>query len=634
MTHLSNRNRLIFLSMVSPLLTSLHAAEILPSETDSVRTELGEAIVTGTQVATDVRHLPWTVSTIARGQLTQDHRPNLLPTLSEQVPGLMITGRGMMGYGVSSGGAGGMMLRGLSSGSGQVMVLIDGHPQYNGIYGHSIADAYQTLMTDRVEVLRGPASMLYGSNAMGGVVNIVTRKMHQDGMQTQATLGAGSYGTLQAEASNQVRKGRFTSTVAAQYGRSDNQRPHMGFYQYGGYVNLGYHLSSHWDISAQTNILHFASSWPGTLQQPMLEADQWITRGAASLNIENHYARTSGQFSVFDNWGRHKINDGYAVNGGSPQNRLFRSRDALAGFNWNQTTRLWKASALTLGLDYQHIYGRAYYTDRQTGDVLETPNKQSGHVHNNEWGSYADLRQDLWQWLTIQAGIRYDHHSVSGNEWVPQVGMVVRPMQTAEVKLNVSKGFRNPTMRELYLYPPSNEELQPERMMNYELSWAHRLWDNRLNYGINVFYVHADNIIQTVNRKNINTGELDNAGIEAELGLHINEHWRFQTNHSWLHMKHAIVSAPTYKGYVGGEYQSEHWGIHMGLTQVCGLYTAIGENETKEHFTLLNATIDYRVNRHLTLWLKGDNLLGQHYQLVYGNPMPKATFMAGVSLSL
>lgn len=104
MTHLSNRNRLIFLSMVSPLLTSLHAAEILPSETDSVRTELGEAIVTGTQVATDVRHLPWTVSTIARGQLTQDHRPNLLPTLSEQVPGLMITGRGMMGYGVSSGG--------------------------------------------------------------------------------------------------------------------------------------------------------------------------------------------------------------------------------------------------------------------------------------------------------------------------------------------------------------------------------------------------------------------------------------------------------------------------------------------------------------------------------------------------
>ena len=59
------------------------------------------------------------------------------------------------------------MLRGISSGTGEIMVLIDGHPQYNGIFGHPISDSYQTLMAERVEVLRGPASLLYGSNAMG-----------------------------------------------------------------------------------------------------------------------------------------------------------------------------------------------------------------------------------------------------------------------------------------------------------------------------------------------------------------------------------------------------------------------------------------------------------------------------------
>ena len=628
------KRNLIFAMMVSPMACGSLIADPSETTTDSVRTQLGEAIVTGTQVATDARHLPWTVSVVERQTLTADYRPNILPTLAEQVPGLMVTGRGVMGYGVSGGGSGGMMLRGLSSGSGQVMVLIDGHPQYNGIYGHSIADAYQSLMADRVEVVRGPASMLYGSNAMGGVVNIVTRKMHQDGVLTQATLGAGSYGTVQAEASNQVRKGRFSSTIAGQYGRSDNHRPNMGIYQYGGYVSLGYELSNHWDLSAQTNVMHFASSWPGTIQQPMLEADQWITRGAASLSIANHYERTSGQLSIFDNWGRHKINDGYAADGGSPQTRLFRSRDALAGFNWTQTADLWRASKLTLGVDYQHIYGRAFYTDRETGAVLETSNKQSAHIHNNEWGSYANLRQDLWQWLTINAGIRYDHHSVSGGEWVPQVGIVARPTQTGELKLMVSKGFRNPTTRELYLYPPSNENLQPERMMNYEVAWRQRALDNRLNYGVNIFYIHADNIIQTVNRQNINTGELHNAGIEADLSVAFNDHWNFTTNHSYLHMKQAVVAAPSYKGYAGVNFQNGAWGIHAGLTQVVGLYTAVGDGETKENFTLLNATVDYRINSHLSLWIKGDNLLGQHYQLVYGNPMPKATFMGGVNIRI
>ena len=133
-------------------------------------------------------------------------QPSLLPTLTEQVPGLFTTARGIMGYGVSDGAAGGISLRGLSGGSGRLMVLIDGHPQYMGLMGHPIADAYQSLMAERVEVLRGPASVLYGSNAMGGVVNIVTRGMREDGVKTYADIGYGSYNTLQTEATNRIAR--------------------------------------------------------------------------------------------------------------------------------------------------------------------------------------------------------------------------------------------------------------------------------------------------------------------------------------------------------------------------------------------------------------------------------------------
>ena len=177
-----NRN----VTLVAGLLAAtMWVADLHAGPTDSIYGgNLNEIVVTGTRGSVDARHLPMTVTTLSRGMLTKENRLSVLPTLVEQVPGLMITSRGMMGYGVSTGAAGGMMMRGLSSGTGQVMVLIDGHPQYQGIFGHSIADSYQTMTVERVEVVRSPASLLYGSNAMGGVINLITRKNYVDGVST------------------------------------------------------------------------------------------------------------------------------------------------------------------------------------------------------------------------------------------------------------------------------------------------------------------------------------------------------------------------------------------------------------------------------------------------------------------
>ena len=197
---------------------------------------LSEVVVTGTRNKTDIRHLPMTVSVVDRPVIEYSNVPSLLPVLTEQVPGFFTTSRGIMGYGVSDGAAGTISIRGLSGGSGQVMVLIDGHPQYMGMFGHPISDAYQSLMAERVEVLRGPASVLYGSNAMGGVVNIVTRKMDRDGVRTNINAGYGSWNTVQTELTNRVRYKGFSSIISASYNRTDGHRTDMGFEQYGGYA--------------------------------------------------------------------------------------------------------------------------------------------------------------------------------------------------------------------------------------------------------------------------------------------------------------------------------------------------------------------------------------------------------------
>ena len=102
------------------------------------------------------------------------------------------------------------------------------------------------MMTERVEVLRGPASVLYGSNAMGGVINIVTRQMKEEGSKTDIQAAYGSYNTLQTEVTNRLKRGRFSSIVTGSYNRSDGHRPDMDFEQYGGYAKLGYDFNDRW----------------------------------------------------------------------------------------------------------------------------------------------------------------------------------------------------------------------------------------------------------------------------------------------------------------------------------------------------------------------------------------------------
>lgn len=278
-------------------------AHQLPQDSLSIRQArpIKEIVVTGTRNETDVRHLSQTVSVVSRTQIEQSLQPSLLPLLSEQVPGLFVTARGTMGYGVSNGAAGSISLRGLSGGSGQLMVLIDGHPQYAGIFGHPISDAYQSFLAERVEVLRGPASVLYGSNAMGGVVNIVTRQMRQDGIQTDVHAGYGSYNTTETELTNRIRKGRFSSIISGSYNRTDGHRADMEFEQYGGYAKLGYEVTRNWNLRADINLTHFNASYPGPVHAPLLDGDQRITRGMTSLAIENHYGKTSGAVSYFYN---------------------------------------------------------------------------------------------------------------------------------------------------------------------------------------------------------------------------------------------------------------------------------------------------------------------------------------------
>lgn len=598
---------------------------------------INEVVVTGTRSETDVRHLPMTVSVVGRPQLEASQQTSVLPVLNSQVPGFFSTSRGVMGYGVATGASGQMSLRGIG-GPAQaglpttgLLVLIDGHPQYMGLMGHPIADAYQTMMAERVEVLRGPASVLYGSNAMGGVINIVTRKMQEDGIRTNINIGAGSYGSIQTEATNRIRKGRFSSTVTASYNRTDGHRADMAFEQYGGYAKLGYDFTDNWKVWGDVNVTRFNATNPGSVMKPYIDNDQRITRGMTSFALENYYEKTSGALSFFYNWGDHWINDGYQP-GGEPLQYRFNSNDQMLGVSWYQSVQLFQGNKLTVGADYFHFGGEAW------NQFFDGHRETSANKSLNEVAGYVDFRQDIAAWLTLDAGARVDYHSQTGTEFIPQVGLAFHLPENAEIKAMASKGFRNPTIREMYMFPPQNPDLKPEKLWNYELSFSQRLMDNRLSYGLNVFYINGENLIIRLPNPNgsgmlnQNSGEIENWGAEANVGYQFNPVWSVMANYSWLHMENPVLASPEHKLYGGVNFRKGRWSASTGIQYVKGLYTDL-DAATKENFVLWDMQGSFKATNYLSFYVRGENLLAQRYEINAGYPMPKATFMGGVNIN-
>lgn len=598
---------------------------------------INEVVVTGTRSETDVRHLPMTVSVVGRPQLEASQQTSVLPVLNSQVPGFFSTSRGVMGYGVATGASGQMSLRGIG-GPAQaglpttgLLVLIDGHPQYMGLMGHPIADAYQTMMAERVEVLRGPASVLYGSNAMGGVINIVTRKMQEDGIRTNINIGAGSYGSIQTEATNRIRKGRFSSTVTASYNRTDGHRADMAFEQYGGYAKLGYDFTDNWKVWGDVNVTRFNATNPGSVMKPYIDNDQRITRGMTSFALENYYEKTSGALSFFYNWGDHWINDGYQP-GGEPLQYRFNSNDQMLGVSWYQSVQLFQGNRLTVGADYFHFGGEAW------NQFFDGHRETSANKSLNEVAGYVDFRQDIAAWLTLDAGARVDYHSQTGTEFIPQVGLAFHLPENAEIKAMASKGFRNPTIREMYMFPPQNPDLKPEKLWNYELSFSQRLMDNRLSYGLNVFYINGENLIIRLPNPNgsgmlnQNSGEIENWGAEANVGYQFNPVWSVMANYSWLHMENPVLASPEHKLYGGVNFRKGRWSASTGIQYVKGLYTDL-DAATKENFVLWDMQGSFKATNYLSFYVRGENLLAQRYEINAGYPMPKATFMGGVNIN-
>ncbi len=580
---------------------------------------LKEVIVTGTTTKINRNNTPLAVSVLDRKQIAEGNESAILPMLSGRVPGLYVTERGVTGFGVSTGSAGQITIRGIGGNpTTGVLMLIDGHPQFMGLMGHPLPDSYVASDVEKVEVIRGPASILYGSNAMGGVINIITRKEVSEGLSGNARLSYGSYNTQKQAASIGLKKNKFSSFVSVNHDKTDGHRSNSDFEIVNGYLKLGYDFNEHIKVDADFSLAKFNAKDPGPDTLHALPGNRIdITRGYWAVSVSNEYDQFSGAIKFYNNFGEHTISDG------------FHSTDKNNGINLYQTLRLFEGNNLSFGADLARYGGKAENTKAMNGQGITFADTTV-----REAGIYGFTQQTLFQDLTLNGGIRLQNHSKYGSEWVPSAGFAWQLTPLSIWRANFSKGFRSPTIRELYMFN-HNPNLQPERIYSYETGVARNFFQNKLKIELTGYLVKGDNLIVTgAMGKLYNTGKINNKGLELALNAKPVRDVELLLSYSYINMERPLFATPKNNLFLSGTYRWEKFRFNCSFQQVSDLNNDATGQINLVSYSLLNAKAAWSVNRHLELTLSGENLLGQKYEPNRYYPMPLTTIFAGINLYL
>lgn len=621
----------------------------LRAQTDTMRHyPIDDVVITATRTDVNRNNIPLSISVIERDAIEESSESALLPVLSQRVPGLFVTQKGVTGFGISEGSAGTVNIRGVGQGN-KVLMLFDGQPQWAGIFGHHLPDSYVASDIERVEVVRGPASLIYGSNAMGGVVNILTRQETREGISLQGRIMYGSFNTQKYMLNNGIRKGRWTTFVSVNHDRTDGHRENSDFKITNGFAKVGYKISDHFDAVANVSLAGFDGTNPGATFNPIYDYTYDVLRGTASAAVENRFGNISGAVRFFYNFGLHEINDGYyGPNSSStpktPRDYLFHSRDHNYGIMAYESFSLFKRNQFTAGIDYKNWGGKAwndYFDEREDATLIDRD------IH--EVAGYLVMQQGIGAKVNLSAGVRLEHNSAFGQVWVPQAGVTYSPLGGTHLKASVSKGFRSPNIRELYMFgKPSNANLHPEDMLNYEVSVAQRFLQGRLSAELTAFFIDGKNMIQLVeqpdgSRKNMNSGAFINKGIELQADYRILDNLVFTGNYSYLHTSKPLIASPKNQLFLSVTYRPGRFSINVNMQHIGGLYLVVpnaaqGIAALKENYTLLNARISYHFGEPggsgVDLFVKGENLTDRGYSINHGFPMPGIVIMGGVNVPI
>ena len=553
------------------------------------------------------------IATGSAAQIDRTSARTVLDAVEDLSPSVYVTRRGVMGYGIAENGTGAVNIRGVGgSPNTDVLIVLAGRPDFQGQMGHPLPDFYDLSDVGSISVIEGPASVLYGTNAMGGAVEINPR---QPGAKPEfrVTSSLGSYMTGQNRLWTGFQKGRGVYSFAAGLNYTNGDRPNSAFHSQDGSVGISYTLSETWKVSLDGDYGHFLVHDPGPVEAPLADSAASVGRGGFSLDLANSTSLLNGYTRFYSTWGHNSITDG------------FGSVDRITGGRVFETLTLHHSAAIDFGTDIVNYGGTAGTASGFSWGQHEITDA-AGFVRGH-WNPTAPL--------VLNAGVRYQTNSQFGDLAVPEVGAVWNFSERVSVSGSISEGFRNPTIRELYLFPAPNPTLQPENLWNYQATLQIRPARN-LTAWTTLYYANLTNQIVTLgnypNLELLNIGRAINKGIEMNLRWSVWRRVSTSAGYAFLTSTNLAPLVPQNKATLAVDWDLKRAFLHLGVQAIGRRYTDPSHTSQLGGYTLASAKLNVPVRRSFDLFAMVDNILNHSYEVLPGYPMPGVNAAGGVSI--
>ena len=615
-----------------------------------VETTLDEISVAATGVPTPTAQVGSSVTVLTERTLEQQQR-RTVPDALQQVPGLNV---------VQTGGPGGqtsVFIRGANS--NHTKVLIDGIDATDPSNGNGSFDFGQLLTDDlaRIEVLRGPQSGLYGSDAIGGVVSFTTKR-GEGPARASLRLEGGSFGTFNQSGRISGSENGFDYSVSVSHFRAAATpvtppdlvpfgRPiHPNFYDNETVsAKFGYQFTDTFRINSVTRFIN---------SRLLLTGDDFSTFPAApaafrsEAAVQQVFTRNEAEWTPFA--GFHNI---LAINYSNLFNRQQGPLDPLA--TPDATTGLGERTRFEYRGDYLLSPGNIVLFGAQRDEeslFTSSPGSvpDSLRARNGSTAGYGEVQLTPFDRAFLVANLRHDENDQFGPATTFRVApSYILPFTDTRLKGSVGTGFKAPTLSQLYQSFPAfnffaNPNLRPEESLGYDAGFEQPLGD-RVLVGATYYRNDFTNLINTNASftSNENVGKAVSYGAEAFVSVRFSETLSGRVDYTNTVTKNEITNQellrrPRHKGSA-----TAFWNPLPGLTfsgTVIVLGSFVDGNRDfsvprlkNPGFTLVNLAVNYDVSETVSVFGRIDNLFDRRYENPTGFLGPGLAVYGGVRMT-
>jgi outer membrane cobalamin receptor len=559
--------------------------------------------------------------------------------LLSDVPGIYYSRASIMAAGEGSFAPSVLNIRGFgNSPNANVLTVVDGRPQSMSMWMHPMLDSLTLDSLESVEIIKGPSGVLYGDQATGGVINITTKKLDNDGSSYTFGVMGGTHYT-QDEFFNALYKGDEVDTaITGGYNSTAGDRPNSDSYTEDGHGHAGYKFDD--DFSAEINGDYsyirafnpgpdYAIYWPReaeAVQSIHRDGDFRLNYKFSDYNGSTMFYTDSGNNRFLGNAFPSTVTPdafNFAIPGEYDQ---FENHGIRVANEWI----VFPGNSTKAGFDYQ--YTGTYYENYP----YVTSTAKSVGTSEDKYEPYVLLSQAVGI-FGISGGLRYSFSSKWGDTAVPQAGFKFSPFDQQTIYFNISKGYSTPAAGQM-VFADFNS-LNPESFWQYEAGITQTIDDN-FTYTLSCYQIEAENMIQVdpMDYTLKNSGFMLERGTEASVDYKLFDFLDTGASASYMDPrdKTARLALFSGKGYIKADINNA-FGVKVSADFAKDRYDADNFGMKLGDYAVLNLTTDYKTkisDSDAKFYVNFYNILDTKYYVISGYPAEGFNITCGMTLKI